>query len=43
MGEVDAEITRILDIESRFGLNNELNEYLLWLCHEKYKRGQMQC
>lgn len=33
--DIDEEIDRLLRIEARFGLNDELNEYLLWLIHRK--------
>jgi hypothetical protein len=33
--DIDAEITRVLDIEAQYGLDEELTEYLKWLYHRK--------
>lgn len=38
MKDIDEEIARVLAIEGRFGLSDELNEYLLWLIHRKEKQ-----
>lgn len=35
MNDIDAEIARVLAIEARFGLDDDVNEYLLWLIHRK--------
>lgn len=41
MFDIDTEIERVLDIEARFGLDDELNQYLVWLYRRKEEQSNV--